>query len=144
MKERISNVPLTTAQPAQQHDAPINAEDMARIEGMAREELIALVRLCNAEQIGIALMTAQEVKDATRLRLAVMAITNKDDKLALQAIQQLLDRLEGKPVGTAQQINIGASGSGETKIQVILVNAADYKREQEAKRKVDAMLIENQ
>ena len=88
-------------------------------------------------------MTPDEVKAATRLRLAVMAISNKDDKVALQAIQQLLDRLEGKPVGTAQQINIGSNG-GETRVQVILVDAEQYRREQAAKKVIEAQTIDNQ
>jgi hypothetical protein len=114
---------------------------LAKLDNMTKEELIALIRLCNAEQIGIALMTPDEVKAATRLRLAVMAISNKDDKVALQAIQQLLDRLEGKPLGTAQQINIGSNG-GETRVQVILVDAEQYRKEQAAKRAIEAKVID--
>ncbi len=135
MKERISEIPIV-ALPAQSPAKPISEDELARLGDMSREQLIALIRLCNAEQIGIALMTTEEVKAATRLRLSVMAISNKDDKLALQAIQQLLDRLEGKPVGTAQQINIGSNG-GETRVQVILVNADQYRKEQEAKKVIE-------
>lgn len=104
----------------------INDATLTKLDTMTPDELKALVRLCNADRIGIALMTAEEMKAATRLRLSEIALRNKDDKVALQAIQQLLDRLEGKPIGTAPSINIGGNGGAMT-VEVVLVNAGEYK-----------------
>lgn len=125
--------------------APLTGEKLERLEQMSSEELIALVRASNAEYVAIGMMSQEEIKINTRVRLAQIALRNKDDKIALQAIQQLLDRLEGKPVGAAPQINIGGNGGGgQTKINVILVDAAEYRKEQAAKKAIEAKIIENQ
>lgn len=144
MKERVSDVPLNTAQQnPSPSPAPLTGEELDRLEQMSREELIALVRASNAEYIAIGMMSQEEIKLNTRVRLAQIALRNKDDKVALQAIQQLLDRLEGKPIGTAPQINLNGAG-GETKINVILVDAAEYRKEQAAKKAIEAKILENE
>jgi hypothetical protein len=117
MKERISEVPIIeSATPS-----AINVMDDAMLSSlgdMSKEELITLIRrICGASGgIELALMTQDEIKDATRLRLAGIAIRNPDDKVALQAIQQLLDRIEGKPVGSSTVMNIGATEGGQIKV----------------------------
>lgn len=99
-------------------DDTITPETLSQLESMSKEGLISLIQCINGAlgYIDIAMMTKDEIKDATRLRLAVIAIRNADDKLALQAIQQLLDRLEGKPVGSAPVMNIGAGEGGQIKV----------------------------
>lgn len=131
----VMQIPIASEQPAAK---PLSAVEIERLEGMTREELVGLVRASNAEYVGIGLMSQEEIKLSTRIRLAQIALRNPDDKVALQAIQQLLDRLEGKPVGTAQQINI--NGSGPTKIEVVLVNAEQYRKQQDAARVIEHQL----
>src|ERR1700735_2836563 len=91
----------------------ITASELTKLDDMSKEELKTLVRrVCGASSyIELSFLSQEEIKEATRLRLADIALRNKDDKIALQAIQQLLDRLEGKPIGTAPNINIGG-GNG--------------------------------
>lgn len=126
-------------QPALADSSPISAGDLARLDGMSREELVGLVMASNADKISYALLSPQVRIMAYRMRLHDMAMNAKDDKVALNAINQISDRMEGKPIGTATNINIGGSGEGLTKIQVVLVNAADYRREQEAKKTIEHM-----
>lgn len=124
MKERISEVPFSGG--GESKVEPLPDADLSRLDAMSKEELVGLVRLCNTVQIGYALLTDEERKLALRVKLMELAMKADDDKVALNAINQLLDRIEGKPVGTAQNINIGGN-LGPMTIEVILVDAASHK-----------------
>lgn len=106
----------------------LTASELAALEDMSKEELIALVRRIagSCDMIPLALLSPDEIKASTRLRLADIALRNKDDKTALVAIQQLLDRLEGKPLGASPSIMIG-SGGGSMKVEVVLISADQHR-----------------
>lgn len=86
---------------------PLTESELDSLATLPPEELISLIkRICGAAGwLRLATLTEEELKAATRLRLAELALNCKDDKLALQAIGQLLDRLEGKPL---QSVDLNA------------------------------------
>lgn len=98
-----------------------------------------------SEQPAAKPLSAEQLQDKAYLRdlalreLAAIVMNNGGDVKGTNACNALLDRVEGKPVGTAPQISIGSNG-GETRVQVILVNADQYRKEQEAKRVIEHQL----
>lgn len=105
MKERVSHVP-GVSQVEIEHK-PLSERELDSLATLPPEALISLIkRICGAAGwLRLATLTEEELKAATRLRLAELALNCKDDKLALQAISQLLDRLEGKPL---QSVDLNA------------------------------------
>jgi len=102
-----------------------NAPDLTRLDAMTREQLIALVERM-ARQCGmVAAMSKEETAQAMRDVLADIALKpllNGDKaeiRARMDAIDKWLDRTEGKPAGSAPQLNIGASG--DMRIEVVLV-----------------------
>lgn len=89
--------------------APISADDMASLDAMTREQLIALVRrIGGARWAEIITMTRNEQAIAMKDRLAHIALT-AEVKEALIAIDKFLDREEGR---ARQQIELtGKDGS---------------------------------
>lgn len=111
--------PTATQPPAN----AITAEEIARLEGMDKESLIALIRRF-ACQCGIATMmtkeeTAQAMRDVlaeTALKPIVAGLNMKADINArMTAIDKWLDRSEGK---AAQIVSMSVTGSVENKIML--------------------------
>lgn len=76
----------------------ISQTTLLALEEMSKEGLIALVRLCNAREIDIALMDEEEIRKHFLHRLAVEGITNPDITKAMNAMDKRLNRTEGTPV----------------------------------------------
>lgn len=111
MKERISNVPKINGQ-STDNSSPLSASDLARLEGMTREELLALAKRMACQCGLVAAMTkdetAQAMKDVlaeTALRSIVPGTGMKADiQSRMQAIDKWLDREEGKPAQTVMDV----------------------------------------
>ena len=83
----------STAPAAQAQEAP----DIAKLEGMTREDLIALVERM-ARQCGmVASMTEDEIRQAFLDRMAHIGLTGKAQE-ALAAMEKRMDRVEGKAI----------------------------------------------
>lgn len=87
---------------------PISASDLARLDGMSREELVKLIRTVSgagwgnigntgADLISHYLRTHDEVSEAIKLRLATGGLTEKDMFKALPLMREWMDRQTGKP-----------------------------------------------
>lgn len=96
MKERYSEVPSLNM-PSQPEDNAIPADVLAKLNGMDREGLIALIRLCNADKIGVALLTKEERMEAAKLKLWHGGLSEKEIYKALPALNAAMDREIGKP-----------------------------------------------
>ena len=109
----------------------LSASDMARLKDKTHDELITFIRTLTGAlgMIPLGLLSQDELKACTRLRLAELAINCKDDKTALAAIGQLLDRLEGKPL---QSVDLNQ----KVGIVAIVMEAAKL-------RKDDTLLIDS-
>jgi hypothetical protein len=92
--------------------ATITEAQLAQLDAMTPEQLKTLVRACNADRISYAIMTDDERKLALRVKLMTLAMLAKDDKVALNAISQLLDRIEGKPT-QAVDVTVEDKGLGK-------------------------------
>lgn len=89
---------LEKKQPATQ--TPVVQVDL---EGMSVEELKKLVRLCNAELVGYALLSKEEKKERLRLKVYAIAMGSGQDAITLKAANDWLDREEGKATQRIQQ-----------------------------------------
>lgn len=91
------------------------APDIDKLEGMTRDELIALVRLCNAEQIAIAGLTEDQIAEAMLFRIASDGLTSKDAKRALENFNAWLDRVKGK----APTVQVNTQNNSSINISVV-------------------------
>ena len=91
----------------------LNSEQLTRLASLSRDELITLLRLCNAEQIGVALMTPQEIVQAFKIRLATGGLTERDMFKALPLMREWFDREMGK---APQSIAMVVEDKGITKL----------------------------
>ena len=99
--EMKKNPPKNGATYSQPHG--LTDEQLAQVDSMAREELIALVQRCNPDYVGIALLTEDEIAEAMLLKLAVNALTSRDAKQTLENINAWLDRKKGKAIQRIDQ-----------------------------------------
>lgn len=113
----------------QPNEPSLSASDIARLEQMTREELLEIMQKCIAAAgwINLGLLTEIEIKSVLRLQLLDMGVRSKDDKVKLSAINQLLDRIEGKPMGSANQIMIASPS--DISIRIVLVGNDDAPKE---------------
>jgi len=130
LQEIISHVNEDDKQAAPADSSPISAADLARIEGMSREELVALCWRFACQCGLVATMTDEETAQAmldilaeTALKPVLYGTSMKADITSrLTAVERWLDRKKGKPVGTSPLIQLGASG--DLKVMIRLVDSA--------------------
>ena len=94
-------------------EKPQEALDLSRLDGMTRDELIALVRLCNADRVAVAVMSPEEIVSAFKLKLAVGGITEKDMFKALPLMREWFDRQLGK---APQSVSMTVESKGIDKL----------------------------
>lgn len=106
MKERISEIPLI-------HDAPPASApipfDAGKLEGMTKEELIALLKRIAGAFLGCAVMTDDEAYEAACLKLLHGGLSERDVWKALPTLKEWMDRRRGKP---AQSIAMTVENKG--------------------------------
>lgn len=81
---------------------------LATLSAMTHGELVALVRLCNAKQVGYALMSREEKSEALRLKIYGIAMDSKNDIAVIKAANDWLDREFGK---AKQHVEVNNTGS---------------------------------
>ncbi len=89
----------------------ITEAELQTMEGMTKEQLITLIKRCNAEQIRIGLLTDDEAYEAACLKLLHGGLTEKDIWKALPSLKEWMDRRKGKP---AQSIAMTIENKGIT------------------------------
>jgi hypothetical protein len=105
---------VLTPNTAQSPCYDITASDLARLDGMTRDELIALVRrVGGARWAEIMMMDRKQQAIAMRDRLAHIALTG-EIRDALTAIDKFLDREEGK---ATQPVAMSMKGSVDYNIK---------------------------
>lgn len=90
---------------------PLSASDLARLEGMTREELLALAKRMACQCGLVAAMTREETAQAMLDVLAETALKSNpndssmkvDIEARMRAIDRWLDRERGKPAQTVNQ-----------------------------------------
>ena len=92
----------------------LSSEDLARLDGMSREEIIALVKALPARITGYALQTKEERREAMRLKVYEIAMSAANDAITLKAANDWLDREEGKSV-QREVIDMRVGGEIEVK-----------------------------
>jgi hypothetical protein len=80
--------------------------ELAKLEGLSKPELIALIRRACLDKARVMLMGEEEQAKAMLDTLAIMALTSDDDKAVLNAIREWLDRKQGKPAQYIRQDNV--------------------------------------
>lgn len=120
-----ANKTIATANPnLNPPQMPITSDVIAKLDSMTKDDLITLIKLVYGAIWGYAILTADEKREAMRLRVANIALTSTDNETVLKACNQWLDREEGKPM---QRI--------ENKSLIVAVDAT--------KRKDDAIIEAN-
>lgn len=84
---------------------------LAALEGMTRDELMGLIRIALADQIGYLTLTKDERREAMKLRVYSIAMRSKEDSAALKAANDWLDREDGKPTQRIEQKNLNVNVS---------------------------------
>ena len=115
---------------ADQPPAASPAPDIAGLDDMTREQLIALVRRFASQCGMVAMMTDEETAQAmldvlaeTALKPVAPGVNMKADITSrLNAVEKWLDRKKGKPVGSSPLVQIGTSG--DVNVMIRLVDAA--------------------
>ncbi len=104
--------------------AEFGQDTLDKLDKMPHKDLVKLFKQTAgaAGWVKLGLLSQDDIKAATRLRLANIALHNKNDETSLRAISQMLDRLEGKPVGTSPTVQIGTTG--DLNVMIRLVDAA--------------------
>ncbi len=106
---------------------PIASHELEKLEGMSRDELLALVRRFTCQCGYAATMTDEETAQAmmdtlaeTALKPVVHGTSMKADIAArLTAVEKWLDRKKGKPIGSSPMVQIGASGGVNVMIRLV-------------------------
>lgn len=119
MKERISEIPVVTPLPAQSSpSAPLSAEDMARLDGMSREELIALIKRVSGAIWGVAMMDDAEKAEAARLKLYNMGMSATEIHKCVPALDKWFDRTVGR---AKQQIELTGKNGDSLSVRLMAV-----------------------
>lgn len=91
MKERVSEIPIS-GQPI----AP-TAPDLANLEQMSRDELLALVKRLPVVPVAHALLTKDEKRERMKAKVYGIAMESTNEASILKAANDWLDREDGKP-----------------------------------------------
>ena len=95
-------------------EKPQDALDLSRLDGMTRDELIALVRrVCGARWGEIAGMSKDERMESAKLKLWHEGLTSKEIVKYLPALREAMDRETGKP---SQSIAMTVESKGLDKL----------------------------
>lgn len=107
MRERISNVPGVVVETISEG---LSDGDIAALDAMSREELIALVRRMACQCGMVAGMSAEEIAQAMLARLAEEALSRSTQgKDCISAINAWLDRTQGKPIArTVAEVSVAS------------------------------------
>lgn len=79
------------------------------LDDMTKEELIALIRLCNANKLGYALLDKDEKRERLKVKIYTLAMESGNDTVTLKAANDWLNREDGK---AAQSINQNVNVTG--------------------------------
>ncbi len=74
----------------------------SELESLTKEQLSALLKLCDARKIRYALLTKEEKREQIKLKVYSIAMESTNDSVTLKAANDWLDREDGRP---AQSIN---------------------------------------
>jgi hypothetical protein len=78
------------------NESPLSADVLARLEGMTREELIALIKGVAGAIWGYALMDDIQKAEAARLKLYNLGMSASEVHKVVPALDKWFDRTEGK------------------------------------------------
>jgi hypothetical protein len=78
--------------------ATIDAATLASLDGMSKEELIALIKRVSGAMWGIGIMSDDDAYDTICLKLLHAGLTDDNITRALPALKEWLDRKKGKPL----------------------------------------------
>jgi hypothetical protein len=116
MKERVSTIPVVLEDDESTASPPTPSE-LARLESMTREELIALAKRMACQCGLVAVMTEEEREQALFDVLALKGIKAMD----VPAIREYFDRTKGKPAQSINQQVLQASLTFPQSIEIIHV-----------------------
>lgn len=102
---------IGAAQVATVPRAEVSEEDLQKLGEMSREGLIALVRCLPARITGYALQTKEEKREALKLEVYAVAMSNTLDAVKLKAANDWLDREDGKAIQRIEQKNLNVNVS---------------------------------
>ena len=92
-------------QPRTEAKGPIDAETLAALESMPRDDLVSLIQRVAGASWGIGLKTKEQREEAILLRLAALALTSDEAKDVVATAREYFDRVKGKPT---QQVTMDA------------------------------------
>jgi hypothetical protein len=129
MKERISEIPVANT-PDKPPQTGLTEEQLQKLEGMTREELITLCHRFACQCGTVAMMTDEQTAQAmldilaeTALKPVLYGTSMKADIASrLTAVERWLDRKKGKPVGTSPLVQI--ANAGDLNVMIRLVDSA--------------------
>lgn len=101
----------SNSQVTQQTDTPLSAVDLAKLGEMTKDELIALVKCLPVRITGYALQTKEERREALKLEVYAVAMSNTMDAVKLKACNDWLDREDGKSTQRIEQKNLNVNVS---------------------------------
>lgn len=87
----------------------LTAADLARLENMSKQQLIALYRLLNADKVHVGLLSKEERIEAAKLKFWASGLNEPDIFKALPALKEAFDRDVGK---AAQTVNMTVEEKG--------------------------------
>lgn len=116
MRERISEIPITPKTSPGQSAAPVSADDLAKLGGMTREELIALVMRVGGAIWGYALADDTQKAEAARLKLYAMGMSATEIHKGVPALDKWFDRTVGR---VKQQIELTGKDGEPLSIRLI-------------------------
>lgn len=122
MKERISEVPLAAVNAPEVTKAPLTEEELAKLDGMSRVELIALVmRIAgDAWWVDLGLLSHEEIKSSTKLKTTdLIRLGKRQFQLAMEGHpgmliwlgKQYLGQSDKQEVETHTEVNIMVSNA---------------------------------
>lgn len=101
----------------------ITDEQLALLYDMTKYELIALLKLCNENKLGYALLGKDEKRERLKLKIYTLAMESANDTVTLKAANDWLDREDGKAIQQIKQ-DVNVSGSialiGAEEVQSII------------------------
>lgn len=102
MKERFSQIPeINDGSPTDRDD--ITDDVVACLEGMSKDELIALIKRVSGAMWGVGLLTKDQKYQAMLDKAAIMALTTNDVNEFVKSSTQWMERTQGKVADRVEQ-----------------------------------------